>query len=184
MSVDVQTRLNSFVRSVIEWRGGVVEWPEHAEAGEALERYCTLAPDDETRRLIQLGDAFESARTAERRIEFCPQRLVDPSLPPPVTAPTRRKAAADLFGTKTGAKRREPNGVTPTGSPVRSTEKKIIRLFRFPPRTRRLTVPGRVSGCRAKLSGSSQPVASMAAATPGVWIGQARGVNGAPTSGP
>lgn len=36
MSVDVQTRLNSFLRSVLEWRGGVVEWPEHAEAGEAL----------------------------------------------------------------------------------------------------------------------------------------------------
>ncbi len=36
MSGDIQTRLNSFTRSILEWRGGVVEWPERVQTGEAL----------------------------------------------------------------------------------------------------------------------------------------------------
>jgi len=36
VSGDIQNRLNAFTRSILEWRDGVVEWPESADTGEAL----------------------------------------------------------------------------------------------------------------------------------------------------
>lgn len=60
------------------------------EAGEALARYCALAPEDETRRLIRLGGSFERLQTAEQRIKFCTEGLADSSLPAPITSELHR----------------------------------------------------------------------------------------------